>query len=346
MARTKISDPVGFGVIGAGLWGSSHAEVFYEHPYSRLVAVCDLNEQKARTLADPYDAEAYSNLDDFLARDDIQAVGIATPDFLHRDPAVAAAKAGKHILLEKPLATTREDAEEIREVIDKTGVRCMVDFHARWNPAFCAAKQSIDRGELGRIVSGYLRLNDVISVPLEMLAWAEKSSILWFLGSHTVDSLRWFFNDEVARVYSVSRDGVLKKMGVDAPDTYQTILEFEGGPIATIENNWILPNTQPNVNDIKVNILGSEGMLDLDLTNHGVVKRFLKDKYDQPDVFVKPEIHGSHEGFAYASIRDFVQRIVTGEDFVVGVSDGEKVTKVVLAIMESARIGEPVSVRY
>ena len=80
----------------------------------------------------------------------------------------------------------------------------MVDLHNRWSPPFNSAHESVVNGELGNIYSAYMRLNDIKWVATDLLPWAAQSSILWFLGSHSLDTLRWFFNDEVKRVYSVS----------------------------------------------------------------------------------------------------------------------------------------------
>ena len=343
-ATSKVAHAIGFGVIGTGMWGRAHAEVYATNPYSRLIAVCDLQGDRAEEVATLHGAKAYTDIESFLANPDIQAVGIATPDTMHREPAVLAAKAGKHILLEKPLATTHDDIAAIVAAVNQSKVRLMVDFHARWSPPIVVARDSIRRGELGDLVSAYYRLNDVVSVPLQMLAWAAKSSILWFLGSHTIDTLRWLLDDEVEWVHSVSRSGVLKAQGVDVPDIYQTLMKFRKGVIATTENNWIVPNTQPNVNDIKLNVLGSKGMIDIDLTNNGVLQRFLPGRYDQPDVFVKPQVHDRHSGFAYAAIHDFVERLFFRQDFVTDLRDGVNVSKTVLAIMESAERNAPVKV--
>jgi predicted dehydrogenase len=111
----------------------------------------------------------------------------------------------------------------------------MVDLHNRWNPPFVSVKDSISAGELGEIQSGYFRLNDTKWVATDLLPWSSQSSILWFLGSHSLDTLRWLFNDDVKRVYSVSRSGVLKELGVDTTDMYLTTLEFYNGGIAQME---------------------------------------------------------------------------------------------------------------
>jgi predicted dehydrogenase len=343
----KAKDPIRFGVIGVGLWGEVHAEIYSRHPYATLTAVCDRDGERAKEIAERCGAaRVYTDFKDLATDPDIDAVAVVTPDFAHREPIVAAAEGGKHIITEKPLATTVEDADAIAEAVGKSGITFMVDFHARWNPPLAIARQNIAEGKLGRIMSAYFRLNDTISVPTEMLSWAQQSSILWFLGSHTVDSLRYLFEDEVERVYSVTRSSVLKDRGIDVPDLYQSILEFRSGIVATIENNWIIPNTHPNVNDIKVNILGGRGMINMDLTNNQMIERYLEDSSDHPDCIVKPRVRDRQVGFAYESIRDFVDCLYLGKEVQAGLEDGIMVTKVILAIMESASTGLPVTVQY
>ena len=208
------------------------------------------------------------------------------------------------------------------------------------------AQQDIQQGKLGKILSAYYRLNDSVMVPLEMLSWAAESSILWFLGSHTVDTLRFLLQDEVKRVYSVSREGHLKSLGVDVPDLYQSILEFASGAVATIENSWIIPKTSPKVNDIKVNVTGTKGMFNMDLTNNQAVERYLEDKADHPDILVNPMVQEMPVGFAYESIRAFVNALALGRPIRATLEDGIKVSQVILAIFESAEKRVPVEVDY
>jgi len=339
-------DEIRFAVVGAGTWGRAHAAEFDAHAQSRLVAVCDANLEAAEKVAAQYGARAYGSVEALLDGAAFDAAGVATPDFAHRGPAVALLDAGKHVLLEKPLATTMDDAKAIVAAAERSGARLMVDFHNRWSPPINVAKQTIAAGEIGTVWQAYIRLNNTLRVPTQALSWSARSSILWFLGSHSVDTLRWLLNDDVVRVYSVARRGVLESLGIAVDDGYQSILEFAGGATAVMENHWMAPNTHPNNNDFKINVLGREGMLDLDLTNHGAVKRFLPKRADIPDVFVKPIVGGWPVGFAHASIRTFVDCLVSGGPFPVSVEDAYKATAILLAVKSSSETRTPVVVAY
>jgi predicted dehydrogenase len=279
-----------------------------------------------------------------LEDDRISAVAVVTPDFAHAEPAVAAAEAGRHVLVEKPLVTSREDGIRLARAVKANGVQIMTDFHNRWSPVYFKIKKDIEKGKLGRVISAYMRLNDDVDWPSKQLPWAAETSILWFLGSHTVDVLCWLFDNRVNRVYAVSREGVLRDRGIDVPDMYQAILEFESGGIASIENGWICPSGLGYVNDHKFNILGEKGMFNVDFSHNSLLERYREDRSDHPDILVRPVIQGRPTGLAFDSIRDFVDRIYFGQEVIVDLESSLHVTAVILAILESAEKREPVMV--
>jgi predicted dehydrogenase len=334
-------------IIGAGVWGDTHAGIFAEHRDAKTVAICDLDEARAVEVAKKHGIkEVYTDYRDMLAKSKFDAVSIVTPDFLHGDISVACAEAGKHMLIEKPIATSREDVHRIVEAANKNRVRVMVDLHNRWSPPFALAKQSIDAGELGDLQHAYVRLNEIKWVGTDMLSWTAQSSIMWFLGSHSLDTLRWLFNDEVKRVYSVSHRGVMDALGVQTEDTYLTTLEFARGSIAHMENSWIAPNGNPNLNDIKFSIVGEKGQIAIDTSNHNMIQKYTDIKTEVPDVLVRNTVHGRVKGFAYESIRCFVDRIISGEEFVVTMEDAAKTSLVILSILKSAKKRMPLDVEY
>jgi predicted dehydrogenase len=335
-----------FALIGAGTWGKAHAEIYASHHLSEFVAVCDVVEEKAQAIAKEFGVQYFTDYEKMLDSVECDAVGIVTPDFAHAAPIVAAAERNKHILCEKPLVTSHKDLELVTEALKGKDIQIMADLHNRWNPPVCKIKSDVDEGKIGKVVSAYIRLNDAIWVPMEMLSWAEKSSILWFLGSHSVDVLNWIIGAKVVKVYSVSYEGVLKSKGIDIPDLYQTILEYANGAVATMENSWIIPNTNPYVNDYKLNITGERGMFNMDFSHNTLLERFLEDEASHPDVIVKPHIHGKPMGLGYESIRDFIERVYYKKELLISLEESIGITKIILSILESAEKREPVSVVY
>lgn len=334
-------------IVGAGVWGETHAAIYREHLMAEPVAICDQNRERAEALASRYGiSKVFDSVDEMLRYGEFDAVSIVTPDHLHADIAVACAAAGKHLMIEKPLATTREDVFRIVRAARKNGVRVMVDLHNRWSPPFAEARRLLEEGELGALRNAYFRLNDVKWVATDMLPWAASSSILWFLGSHSFDTLQWLFQDHVRRVYSVSSRGVLDDLNVFTEDTFLTTLEFEHGGIAQMENGWITPNANPCVNDIKCNLCGDKGMVAIDASNHNLIQLYTEDKTIVPDVLVRNQIHGRVKGFAYESIRSFVDKLAADEPFIVSLEDAARTSLAILAIMESAKTRMPVEVDY
>lgn len=338
---------VDIAIVGAGVWGETHAAIYQEHPMANPVAICDLNRERAQRIAEKYGIpRVYGDVNDMLSDGGFSAVSIVTPDFLHADVAVACARAGKHMLIEKPLATTAEDVKRITAAAREAGVRVMVDLHNRWSPPFASAKATVEEGALGGLRTAYFRLNDIKWVATDMLGWSASSSILWFLGSHSFDTLQWLFDDIVTRVYSVSTRGVLDALGVETVDSYLTTLEFSRGGIAQMENGWITPNANMGLNDIKCNLTGDKGMIAIDTTHHNMIQMFTDTSASVPDVLVRNRVHGRVKGFAYESIRSFVDCLAADAPFVVSLEDAARTTLAILAIMESAKTRMPVEVKY
>ena len=340
--RKKIK----IGVIGCGIWGEKHAKIFSKSEYSKLVAVCDIKKEKAKSLAKTYSVNYYKDFNRMFNIEELDGVSIATPDFAHAKPLLAAAGKGLNILCEKPLVISEKELDKVIKVVNKNNIRIMVDYHNRWNPPFSLAKEKIDKGEIGTPINGYMRLNDKILVPKSYITWAEKSSVIWFLGSHTVDTLSWLFNDRIKRVYSVCREGILKKSGINTVDVYQSTLEFEKGGIAQIENGWITPDSNPLINDFKCNILCTKGMINLDLSSSNFFEIYYENKIEHPDFFITNSVFDEPKGFSFESIKDFVRKLYFDEEFIIQFEDSINVNKVLFKILESSKKHEPIEIVY
>lgn len=339
-ARTR------FGVIGAGLWGSFHCKTLNALPGAELVAVCDLDPKRAQAMQAQFGARrAYTDYRELIADPEVEAVTVATPDFAHGDIVLAALKAGKHVLSEKPLATTLAEAEEIARLAAKSSAKVMVDFHNRVNPAVHAVKEAIGAGEIGLPLHASARLSNTLFVPFELLSWAAKSSALWFLGSHAVDALRFALGAEVTRVQAMKRHGFLAGQGVDTADVHLALLEFDNGLVASLENSWVLPRDLPLVFDFRCEIVGEKGSLAIDTAQNGTFKKYTGGGLRGGDMLgVTPAGGGRIGGFVMEAIARFVDAVTLGMPVLADAEDGLQVTRVLTAIEEAARTGESIKI--
>ena len=343
---------VRMGVVGTGIWGRMHVRAYVQHPSADLVAICDLNEERAREVAEEFDIpKCYSNTDEML-EEGLDGISIATPDTAHADITIKAAEKGVHILVEKPLATTVEECERMISAASAGGVYLMVDWHNRWNPPCYYAWRAIRDGELGEVSYIYYRVSDTIYVPTKMLPWAGNSSVMLFLGSHALDTTCWLIGHKPVRVYCRRKEGVLTGMGIPTADMYITMVDFDNGATAVVENSWVLPQSSPALIDHKCEIIGSKGVINLDPTHNRAFAKYTSKTpggfpdASFPDMFITPEIHNRQLGFAVESIYHFVECIRDGKKPLTSGEDGLLNTRLILAAEESAKKKESVRVVY
>ncbi len=265
MARAKLRAAV----IGVGIYGEVHARAYQREERTELACVWSRSKERARAAGEKFDVPHTTELEQIANDDQIQIVSIATPDFAHTEPALMMLAAGKHVLIEKPMAMSVTECEKIIAARNQAGTKLMVNFHNRWYPPIAHAKKLIDAGEIGQPVCCYARLSDQIVVPTEWLNWAEQSGPQWFLFPHLVDILRWLLAQEVRSVFAVGCRGVLEAQGIDCYDAVQAQLVFDDA-IATIESSWILPRSWRSVIDFKIDVLGAEGKIGIEADREGI----------------------------------------------------------------------------
>lgn len=329
------------GLIGCGMWGKTHAIAYRAHPHAKLIAVCDLDQEKARALANEFDiSKVYRSPEELAADPEVQAVSVATPDFAHRESAMVVINEGKALLIEKPLATTVEDATAIEEAATQKGILAMVDFHNRFNPQFDSAKKQIVEGTLGEPRYIYMRHSNALSVPLGMLTWSSRSSSLWFLGSHSTDLIRWLYGSEVVEVYAANNFMVLREHGLDVPDVWAYILRFAGGGIASVENLWILPKSKGG--DFRSEIVGTKGTYYTTLSAPEISEMYLEADRRRFDYLTQLNIQGFQFGFTLQSIQYFADCVLQDRQPFITLADGVANTRILCAVEESAEAGQPV----
>ncbi len=255
MGSTKL----GFGIIGTGAIASHHAKSIQELKDCKLVAVCSSSEGRAQEASVKFGVPAYSNLEEFLGRDDLDIISVCTQSGNHMEPIIVAAMAGKHIIVEKPLEVTVERASRIISVCHKQNVRLGVIFQNRFNPAYLQLKQAIRQGALGKLILGnayikwyrdeaYYRNSDWRGT-LE----GDGGAALINQGIHTIDLLLDIMGD-VESVF-----GKVKTMvhDIEGEDIGIAMLDFKNGAMGTIEGGTSL---YPGYKD-RLEIFGENGSI-------------------------------------------------------------------------------------
>lgn len=225
---------VGVGVIGVGVMGRRHAENFAQHvPEARLVAVHDANAALARRVADELGVLACASVDELLSRDDVRCVLIASPSRFHAEQAVAAARAGKDVLLEKPIAHSLADADRVIAAAREAGVRLQVGFQRRYDAAYADAYQLVRSGSLGEPLF-YRGTNRDRDAPSGAPGTLAREDILIESAIHDLDGAPWLVGDEVREVRAT-----LATLGdatrAPCPNLALVTLAFARGAVADIE---------------------------------------------------------------------------------------------------------------
>lgn len=272
---------LGIGMIGYGFMGKMHSYCYMSLPFiyddlparTRLVGVATSTEA-SRELAIERAGYEFST-DDFaelLKREDIHIIDVATPNYLHREQVIAAVKAGKHVYCDKPLAMNAVEAAEMAELARQAGTTCQITFHNRFAPATMRARQMVEDGFLGEIVSFRAAyLHSGYTDPNRPMSWRMRfetsgGGAVMDLGSHIIDLVRWLAGD-FTRVQANMRTlikerpvskGSSQKEPVTVDDMAVMQLEMPNGSIGTIEASRIATGV---ADDLRFEIHGTKGAL-------------------------------------------------------------------------------------
>lgn len=321
-------------VVGAGIYGRHHINAYRHHPDAELVAICDTDTGRCDSLAMSTGVMGYTRLDVLLEEEDIDVVSVATPDPSHTEAILTALRYDKHVLAEKPLATSVAECEDIVALARQKNRLVGVDFHKRYDPAVMRIKAELDKPETGHILRGHISMDDVINVPETWLPWAADSSPVWFLGSHCADLVRWLSGQEVVRVYAVGQTRLLAGHGIDTRDSVQSLLTMADGSSWVMENSWVLPKGFPKDNDGRIDILCG-GAYIRSSSQHRGLEITTPDKTLTPNSYFINYRHGVASGFGIDPIHDFVRAVRDGTPYPVTAEDGLAVSLICEAIHRS-----------
>ena len=331
-----MGNKLGVGVIGVGTFGSLHARVYRQLDACELVAVADVRQERLDEVCAALQVDGYTDYQELLQREDVDAVSICTTDELHVEPALVAASAGKHMLVEKPLALTPADCDQIIQAADAAGVRLMVGHILRFDPRYYTAYRQIESGKIGQLVHMYTRRNNVIRSARRL---SDHTSVLFFLGIHDLDFILWCAGAQAETVYAQTVSTVLK----DAPDAVHAILSFPGGPIASLEASWVLPESHPRGLDARFDAVGTAGAIYVDGGGGSVV--VAHERVEHPSLWYALDLYGKHVGILRDELAHFCDCATNDRQPIVTGQDGKAAVQVACAIRESYQTGKIVQVQ-
>ncbi len=332
----KQTTTVRWGVIGLGWFGEIHADTLADMPGIELSAFSTRRPDRLRELADKYHVPGrYTSYEDLLADPAVDAVSITTHINDHRDIAVAALRAGKHVLLEKPMAPTVEDCEQILAAARQSKGLFMVGHICRFDPRAALAKQAIDEGRLGRIISMHARRNLSKAIGEANL---DKISALMGDGIHDADLMLWFTGAAPVSVYAQEvHPGPCKY-----PDCAWAMMRLDNEAVGVVESVWHLPNTTPYAIDARMEIIGTEGALYVNCGQAGL-EIHASNGLSTPDTMYWPTVFGERFGILRAELQYFANCIVRGQtpDRITP-KESRDVVALIAAAAESSRTGQVV----
>lgn len=295
-----------------------------------IAGVFDDDMRRGKQAASKYGTTHYSDVDAFLASD-LDAVIVCSENIHHKEMVIKAAKAKKHILCEKPLATTKEDAEEMIKICEENGVILQTAFPVRFSRPIQKVKQMIEQSEIGDIMA--FRTTNRGQNPGGWFIDDRKAGGGAVLDHtvHMVDIMRWYLGEEVSEVYA-NVDSFFHNIPID--DAGILTLEFENGVIASHDASWSKSKKNPTWGDVFIEVIGTKQIVKVDTIKEHV------------EVFTNDEKPLKYMSFSTnmdeGLIRDFVDCVKRrGEPSISGF-DGLKAMEVALAAYKSHRTKRPV----
>jgi len=240
---------LGVAVIGTGFWGRNHARVFKELEETELIAVCDINAERAKNVAKQFGVKSYTNSGKMLKNKEIKAVSLCTWSTNLAKEALKGLKAGKHVLVEKPMAANVKQAKELLDTAEKEELHLTVGFLMRFIPGLQHIRKTVESKKIGDLVCAMAK---------RVSQWPERVGdvgVVKDTAIHDIDVMRYIFNEDPIAVYA--KIGSMRHRKFE--DYAQIMLTYKGGKSAFIESNWLTPyKTRTLV------VTGSEGIMKLD----------------------------------------------------------------------------------
>ncbi|WP_028161500.1 Gfo/Idh/MocA family protein [Bradyrhizobium elkanii] len=339
-----------FGLLGCGRIAERHADLLGGNRIegATLAAVCDLVRTRADALAAKFGVDAHYDIDDFLARKDVDAVALLTPSGMRREHVIACANAGKHVVVEKPMALRLRDADDMIRACDEAGVKLFVVKQNRFNVPVLKAREALEAGRFGKLVLGTVRVRwcrDQAYYDQDSWrgTWAYDGGVLTNQASHYIDLLEWFFGD----VISVHARAITALVRIEAEDTAVATLKFRNGALGVIEATTA---TRPTDIEGSLSILGEKGIVEIAGLAVNQIRhwRFVDELPSDKDVIEKfsidpPDVYGFGHQAYYQNVVDC---LVNQRAALVDGLEGRKSLELISALYESIEIAQEVAIPF
>jgi UDP-N-acetylglucosamine 3-dehydrogenase len=322
MERVKV------GIIGVGLWGVNHVEAYRGLAHSEVIAVADPVPGRAKEISKTFNIPHwFENYEDLCALEEIQAVSIVTPESEHLKPVEAAAKAGKHILVEKPVAYSVAEVEKMIAAARQADVILMPGHLLRFETRYALIKEMLNHHELGSIASIQARRNRTKG----NFKKYGRAHPIFAVAVHDIDLLLWYAQSKVRRVRGYQRS----VQGADTPDLVWGIIEFSNGAMGIIETTWLTPDAVGVFSNDSLQLITDKGIARVELVDGGL-SFWLEGGLLVPDT-IAPRVRGHVEGALAAELSYFLACVINGEKpQVVTAEEARDGIEVAVALVESA----------
>ncbi len=337
---SPINGPIRVALVGCGRISRNHLDAIAKVPDLELVAVADTDLPRADAAGAEYGVPAFASLDEMLATVPSHLVSICTPSGLHPQHAITAAKAGRHVLTEKPMAISLAAADDMVQACDAAGVHLFVVKQNRLNPPIVLLKRAIEKGRFGRIFMAnttvrWTRPQEYYDAEPWRGTWEFDGGAIMNQASHYVDLMQWL----VGPVESVLAKTATQARRIEAEDSGVAILKFRSGALGVIEVNVL---TYPRNLEGSITILGERGSVKIGGTAVNKVEHWLFDTYDDDDKQLEsastnpPNVYGfGHEGY-YRNLLPVLRGTARPDT---DGRAGRKSLELILGIYESAKTG-------
>ena len=294
---------VNVGVIGVGAMGENHVRVYHKMEEANLMGVSDVSERALKKIEKKYGAKGYTDYCELLANPEIEVVSVCVPTTFHHAVVMEAIRHKKHVLVEKPIAFTLTEAEEMIAAAKDAGVILATGHVERFNPAVQKAKELIDDGVIGDIVSAFAKRVGPLPPRIKDVGVSIDLSI------HDLDIMNYLFEEEITQVYG-------------------TMVSFDNESTGIIEVNWLTPYKRR-----ELELTGTAGIISVDYIQQSieVFGKFAQD------------IEIVHEEPLKGELKSFLNSVVEEKEPVITGEDGLKALKMVIAANKSSKEHRPVS---